>query len=61
MKLCKDCTHCKVKPVGYVSYRAYCDTMRKDKRGILLHKKTPHPHCPLKENRMWQEEQRGCK
>lgn len=51
MILCKNCKHCKVKPVGYVSYRAYCQILPLEKRGVRLEKKTPNPHCPLKENR----------
>lgn len=51
MKLCKDCKHCKIKNVGYVSYRAWCACLPKKDRGIHLHKKEVNPKCPLKENK----------
>lgn len=51
MILCKDCKHCKTKSCGFASYRAYCKILPKDIRGVRLEKKTPNPHCPLKENK----------
>ena len=49
--LCKNCKHCKTKTCGFASYRAYCDILPKDKRGIRLEKKQVNPRCPLKENK----------
>lgn len=51
MILCKDCKHCKVQSVGYVSYRAWCKALPKEKSGIRLEKTTVNPRCPLKENK----------
>lgn len=49
--LCRDCKHCKTKPVGYVASRSWCEALPKKDRGIHPHLNTVNPKCPLKINR----------
>lgn len=49
--LCRDCKHCKTKPVGHVSLRSWCEALPKKDRGIHPHLNTVNPKCPLKINR----------
>ena len=49
--LCRDCKHCKTKPVGYVASRSWCEVLPKKDRGIHPHLNTVNPKCPLKINR----------
>lgn len=51
-RLCKNCIHCKSKPVGIISYIYWCNISKKEiqrgKLGVQPWRNTPHPKCPIK-------------
>lgn len=51
--LCRDCKHCKTKPVGHVSSRSWCEALPKKNRGIHPHLNTVNPKLISKHEKDW--------
>ena len=52
--LCRDCKHCKTKPVGHVSSRNWCEALPKKNRGIHSHLNTVAHLLISKHEKDWQ-------